>query len=124
MAVEDAAYEEIDGDDDEFLDLGVSLGKMRINERLGGFFRPRISQEVSTLLSNCPVLSSCLSACLPAPACFYVRMTTGKQALLSQLQIVFNVTAYRYYVQRIMLKECWQAWFCIGCYRVMCLSAR
>lgn len=49
MAVEDAAYDEVDGDDDKLLDLGISLGKMRITERIGGFFRPKISQEVSNL---------------------------------------------------------------------------
>lgn len=41
----DAAYE-VDGEDDDLLDLGISLGKMRITERIGGFFRPRISEEV------------------------------------------------------------------------------
>jgi len=45
LAVVDAAYE-VDGDDDDLLDLGIQLGKMRITERIGGFFRPKISQEV------------------------------------------------------------------------------
>lgn len=48
MAIPDAAFCE-DGDDDDLLDLGVRLGKMRINERIGGFFRPRISEEVRHL---------------------------------------------------------------------------
>lgn len=52
MAIADAAYGD-DGDDDDLLDLGIRLGKMRLNERIGGFFRPRISEEVRTLLS-CP----------------------------------------------------------------------
>ena len=39
--------DENDGnDDDDLLDLGIQLGKMRITERIGGFFRPKISQEV------------------------------------------------------------------------------
>jgi hypothetical protein len=46
LAVVDAAYE-VDGEDDDLLDLGIQLGKMRITERIGGFFRPKISQEVS-----------------------------------------------------------------------------
>lgn len=45
MAIPDAAYGD-DGDDDDLLDLGIRLGKMRLNERIGGFFRPRISEEV------------------------------------------------------------------------------
>ena len=44
LATVDAAYD--DGDDDDLLDLGIRLGKTRITERIGGFFRTRISQEV------------------------------------------------------------------------------
>lgn len=46
LAVTDAAYDE-DGEDDDLLDLGISMGKMRMTERIGGFFRPCLSQEVS-----------------------------------------------------------------------------
>ena len=45
LATVDAAYGD-DGDDDDLLDLGIQLGKMRITERIGGFFRPKIAQEV------------------------------------------------------------------------------
>ena len=45
MATVDAAYGD-DGEDDDLLDLGIQLGKMRITERIGGFFRPKIAQEV------------------------------------------------------------------------------
>lgn len=45
LAVEDAAYE-VDGDDDDVLDLGIQLGRMRMTERIGGFFRPKFAQEV------------------------------------------------------------------------------
>lgn len=48
LAVVDAAYD-VDGEDDDLLDLGIQLGKMRITERIGGFFRPKISQEVRRL---------------------------------------------------------------------------
>jgi hypothetical protein len=45
LATIDAAYVD-DGDDDDLLDLGIQLGKMRFTERIGGFFRPKIAQEV------------------------------------------------------------------------------
>lgn len=45
LAVVDAAYMD-EGEDDELLDLGIQMGRMRITERIGGFFRPKISQEV------------------------------------------------------------------------------
>jgi hypothetical protein len=45
LAWADAAYYE-DADDDDFMDLGVQVGKMRITERLGGYVRPKIAQEV------------------------------------------------------------------------------
>ena len=45
FSVVDAAYE-VDGEDDDLLDLGIQMGKMRITERIGGFFRPKIAQEV------------------------------------------------------------------------------
>jgi hypothetical protein len=44
LAVQDAAYYE-DADDD-VMDLGVLVGKMRLTERVGGFVRPKFSQEV------------------------------------------------------------------------------
>lgn len=45
LATEDATYYE--DADDELMDLGVRLGKMRITERIGGFVRPKLSEEVS-----------------------------------------------------------------------------
>lgn len=44
LAVQDAAYE--DGSDDDTVDLGFKLGKMRMTDRVGGFFRPKIADEV------------------------------------------------------------------------------
>jgi hypothetical protein len=55
LAVVDAAYGE-DGEDDELLDLGIQMGKMRITERIGGFFRPKISQEVCEFSCSFPLL--------------------------------------------------------------------
>lgn len=57
LAVVDAAYGE-DGEDDDLLDLGIQMGKMRITERIGGFFRPKISQEVCFQFTIVPVLSN------------------------------------------------------------------
>lgn len=49
LAVVDAVYD-VDAEDDDLLDLGILMGKMRITERIGGFFRPKISQEVCSIL--------------------------------------------------------------------------
>ncbi|KAK0118870.1 hypothetical protein ONS96_011950 [Cadophora gregata f. sp. sojae] len=51
LAVVDAAYE-VDGEDDDLLDLGIQLGKMRITERIGGFFRPKISEELEYTMQD------------------------------------------------------------------------
>jgi hypothetical protein len=45
LAVEDCAYLEDEGNDD-LVDLGISMGKLRITERIGGLVRPRFSEEV------------------------------------------------------------------------------
>lgn len=42
---EDAAY--LSDADDELVDLGIQMGKMRMTERIGGFVRPKFSEEVS-----------------------------------------------------------------------------
>lgn len=44
LTVQDAVYEE-DADDD-LVDLGFQMGKMRLTDRIGGFFRPKMSEEV------------------------------------------------------------------------------
>jgi hypothetical protein len=46
-AVEDVTYDE--DADDELVDLGVQLGKMRITERIGGFVRPKMVDEARIL---------------------------------------------------------------------------
>lgn len=44
LSTVDTVYE---GDaDDDLLDLGVQLGKLRITERIGGFARPKFGEEV------------------------------------------------------------------------------
>jgi hypothetical protein len=50
LAVIDAAYE--DDANDDVLDLGIKIGKMRLTERLGGFFRPRLHEEMELTLSE------------------------------------------------------------------------
>ncbi|GAM89330.1 hypothetical protein ANO11243_073670 [Dothideomycetidae sp. 11243] len=45
----DQVYE--DDADDDLMDLGVQLGKLRVSERIGGFVRPRISEEASADLT-------------------------------------------------------------------------
>jgi hypothetical protein len=45
MAMADAAYH--DDADDEMMDLGIIIGKLRITERIGGFVRPKLALEVS-----------------------------------------------------------------------------
>lgn len=54
MAVQDAAYE--DEADDDTVDLGLRLGKMRLTDRIGGLFRPKITDEVS---SKCSMFYYC-----------------------------------------------------------------
>jgi hypothetical protein len=53
LATEDSAYYEDEGNDD-LVDLGISMGKLRITERIGGFVRPRFSEEVSGTPSHSP----------------------------------------------------------------------
>ena len=49
LTVQDALYDE-DADDD-LADLGFQMGKMRLTDRIGGFFRPKLAEEVLLLLS-------------------------------------------------------------------------
>ncbi|KAI9890592.1 MAG: hypothetical protein M1814_003790 [Vezdaea aestivalis] len=50
LAMIDAAYD--DDADDEALDLGYMLGRMRLNDRLGGYFRPKIAEEIDATLKD------------------------------------------------------------------------
>jgi hypothetical protein len=54
LSTEDSAYYEDEGNDD-LVDLGISMGKLRITERIGGFVRPRFSEEVSGTPSHSPM---------------------------------------------------------------------
>lgn len=50
LAVFDQLYEE--DADDELLDLGFQMGKMRISDRVGGLVRPKMAEEVCTACSQ------------------------------------------------------------------------
>ena len=50
LAALDNVYE---GDgDDELMDLGVQMGKMRISERIGGWIRPKLVEELTDTLQD------------------------------------------------------------------------
>ena len=51
LAALDNTYE--DGGDDELMDLGVQMGKMRISERIGGWVRPKLVDELNDTLKGC-----------------------------------------------------------------------
>ena len=86
----DAVYED-DADDDDRLDLGYKIGRMRITDRIGGFSRPKVADELeaalfrqdrepSTASSEAIRSSASLSAeatpyLLPGPA--YIAPTAG-----------------------------------------------
>ena len=53
IATEHATYYEDDGNDD-VVDLGIAMGKMRITERVGGLVRPRLSEELNEALKLVP----------------------------------------------------------------------
>ncbi|KAM5454209.1 hypothetical protein MaudCBS49596_002222 [Microsporum audouinii] len=65
LAVMDAAYDD-DADDDTF-DIGFKLGKMRMTDRLGGFFRPRIADELSVVLKEPKVSNGVADTSLNTP---------------------------------------------------------
>lgn len=46
----DSAYYEDEEGDDDIVDLGIALGKVRITERIGGMVRPRFTDEVSCFM--------------------------------------------------------------------------
>lgn len=50
LAALDNVYE--DNADDELMDLGVQMGKMRISERIGGWIRPKLVEELTDTLED------------------------------------------------------------------------
>lgn len=49
LITDEVTYEN-DADDGEVMDLGISFGKLRVTERIGGFPRPKMAEEVSILI--------------------------------------------------------------------------
>ncbi|OKO94458.1 hypothetical protein PENSUB_11725 [Penicillium subrubescens] len=56
LAVHDAAY--ADEVDDDIEDLGFRIGRMRLGERIGGHYRPRIADEIMSSLQHISKRSS------------------------------------------------------------------
>ncbi|KAJ5281729.1 hypothetical protein N7478_007101 [Penicillium angulare] len=56
LAVQDAAYADNVADDVE--DLGFRIGRMRLGERIGGLYRPRIADEIMSSLEGFPTRGS------------------------------------------------------------------
>ncbi|KAL6149772.1 hypothetical protein ACJQWK_02781 [Exserohilum turcicum] len=55
LVTEDAAYYEPEDDtNDDMVDLGFRMGKVRITERIGGLVRPRFSDELAQTLKQLP----------------------------------------------------------------------
>lgn len=50
LATQDNVYE--DNNDDELMDLGVQLGKLRVSERIGGWIRPKLVDEITDTLQD------------------------------------------------------------------------
>lgn len=49
LAVSDAVYD--DEADDDLADLGFAMGRMRLSDRIGGFFRPKMAEEMTASLN-------------------------------------------------------------------------
>lgn len=54
MVALDHTYEDTADDTDAVIDLGVLVGRMRLTDRIGGFSRPRISDEISAGMAKPP----------------------------------------------------------------------
>ncbi|KAI4230308.1 MAG: hypothetical protein L6R36_000119 [Xanthoria steineri] len=50
LATVDAVYD--DDADDDLADLGFAMGRMRLSDRIGGFFRPKMAEEMSVSLNG------------------------------------------------------------------------
>lgn len=48
LAVSDAVYD--DDADNDLADLGFAMGRMRLSDRIGGFVRPKMTEEVGLFL--------------------------------------------------------------------------
>ena len=53
FAIRHATYDDHDTAD-ELMDLGFQFGKLRLSDRIGGFFRPTMEEELGYVLDNAP----------------------------------------------------------------------
>lgn len=60
IATEHATYYEDEANDD-VVDIGIAMGKMRITERVGGLVRPRLSEELNEALKLVPDVDQSLN---------------------------------------------------------------
>lgn len=60
IATEHASYYEDEGND-EVVDLGIAIGRLRITERVGGLVRPRLSEELNEALKLVPHVDQSLN---------------------------------------------------------------
>ncbi|OAX82561.1 hypothetical protein ACJ72_03090 [Emergomyces africanus] len=82
LAVQDAAYE--DGSDDDTFDLGFKLGKLRMTDRVGGFFRPKIADEITMAIGDLSVSDKTPDEAKPK----------GQQPLLPELISEYNESLF------------------------------
>ncbi|KGO72767.1 Transcription factor, fungi [Penicillium italicum] len=87
LAVQDAAY--ADDVDDETEDLGIKIGRMRLGERIGGLYRPKIADEILSSLQHSSRGSSPLVSSLVAPATTY-EPTQNKSFETPSANLIFN----------------------------------
>ena len=52
FGIQDITYHEDDEDNDDIVDLGIAIGRLRITERIGGLVRPKFSEEVRQSLQG------------------------------------------------------------------------
>ncbi|KAL9580826.1 MAG: hypothetical protein Q9203_006149 [Teloschistes exilis] len=52
LAVSDAVYD--DDADNDLADLGFAMGRMRLSDRIGGFVRPKMTEEMTESLNDIP----------------------------------------------------------------------
>lgn len=92
LAVGDAVYDDdADAAGDELLDLGIQIGRMRITERIGGFFRPKISEEVSSgIFFTAPLenLAFVELHCLKGVPCFLACHLRRLHIFISSLPVI------------------------------------
>ncbi|KAE8550782.1 hypothetical protein TMatcc_008838 [Talaromyces marneffei ATCC 18224] len=87
LAIPDAAYAEADSED--LNDLGVALGRIRLGERVGGLFRPRVGDELGqSLQAQLPKSPAKATPIYQSPASITSRDSTSKPSFTSSVPSV------------------------------------